>query len=377
MDHRILTDAMKDYTKTLEKAYGTEPVWSAESYATEEERDSALQRAFTWYWGKGTNREKKRWVLDYCKHAKMQDEAIKCIAQNGIKSYAGIGYLCRMLTRGAPLPDDTKKKVAQELNTLRVAGAAVLAKRQETALPSIQERTELKYREYLGDIDAYVDSVVEACSSKKEVRFDPVGWANNRGVKALHCGKIASYLEETYLREMAEAYSGKDEQLVEGYSFLTKPRFKKLIQMLSETANAFRTFADEKKSERKPRKKKQKTASQLIKKVKYLPESKEFGLKSISPEKIIGSEMLVVFNEKYRTLTVFFSKDPRGLTVKGTTVMNYDEKKSLCKKLRKPKDVLSKLSGVRAVQNALNTIKTKPSKMSGRINENCVLVGAY
>ena len=368
---------MKDYTKTLERAYGTEPVWGAESYASDEERDSALQRAFTWYWGKGTNREKKRWVLEYCKYAKMDAEHIKCIAQNGIKSYSGIGYLCRMLTRGAPLPDETKQKITNEIDALKRNGATMLAKRQDTAVPSIQERTEQKYREYLGDIDAFVDSVVDACVRKSEVKFDPVGWATTRGVKAMHCGKIATYIETTYLQEMALAYAGKDEQLVEGYSFLTRPRFKKLIQVLSETANAFRTFADEKRSERKPRKKKQKSPSQITKKMKYLSESKDYGIKSISPEKIVGSEMVVVFNEKYRTLTVLFAKDPRGLSVKGTTVTNYDEGKSVSKKLRKPKDVLSKLTGVRAVQNTLNSIKTKPAKMSGRINENCILIGAY
>jgi len=367
---------MKNYNKTLERAYGSEPVWSAESFASKDEEDSALQRAISWYWGKGTKRDKKRWVLDYCKHSKMDAETIKCIAQNSIKSYSGIGYLCRMLTRGAPLPDETTQKITREIEDLKRTGAAVLAKRQGTALPSIQERTEQKYREYLGDIDAFVDSVVDACSKKQEMKFDPAGWATTHGVKALHCGKIAAYIENTYLQEMATAYAGKDEQLVEGYSFLTKPRFKKLIQMLSETANAFRIFADEKRSERKPRKKKQKSPDQIIKKVKYLAESKEYSIKSVSPEKIIGSEMVVVFNEKYRTLTVLFAKDPRGLSVKGTTIINYDEAKSVSKKLRKPKDVLSKLTGVRAVQTVMNTIKTKPAKMSGRINENCILIGA-
>jgi hypothetical protein len=368
---------MKDYNKTLERAYGSEPVWGAESFATKDEQDSALQRAIGWYWNKGTNRDKKRWVLDYCKHSKMDTETIKCIAQNGIKSYAGIGYLCRMLTRGAPLPDETKQKIAREIDDLKQTGSVVLAKRQNTALPSIQERIEHKYREYLGDIDVVVSSVVDACKSKSEVNFDPVGWATSHGVKALHCGKIAAYIETAYLQEMTTAYAGKDEQLVEGYSFLTRPRLKKLIQILSETANAFRIFADEKRSDRKPRKKKQKSPNQITKKVKYLVESKEYNIKSISPEKIIGSEMVVVFNEKYRTLTVLFAKDPRGLSVKGTTIINYDENKSVSKKLRKPKDMLSKLTGVRAVQTTMNSIKTKPTKISGRINENCILIGAY
>jgi hypothetical protein len=368
---------MKTYTKTLEKAYGNEPVWGAESYATENEVDFALQKAFNWYWNKGSNREKKRWVLDYCKYIKMNAEDIKCVAQNGIKSYSSIGYLCRMLSRGAPLTEQTKQKITTDINSLKNTGAVILSKRQKSDLPSIKERTEQKYREYLGDVDVLVDSIIDAYTNKCNMNFDPKGWAITHKIKPLHCGKIAGYIETNYLQEMVSAYDGKDEQLVEGYSFLTKPRLKKLIQMLSETVNIFRAFADEKKCDRTPRKKKQKSPSQIIKKMKYLPESKEYGIKSISPEKIIGSEVVIVLNEKYRTLTVFFAKDPRGLGVKGTTIVNYDEVKSLSKKLRKPKDVLSKLTGIRSVQNVLNFIKTKPLKMSGRINENCVLVGSY
>lgn len=368
---------MKNYAKTLEKAYGTEPAWSAESFSSNEERDSALQRAYNWYWKKGTARDHKRWVLDYCKHLKMDATSLKAISHNSIKSYSAIGYLCRMLSRGAPLPKTSKDSVHAELESLKKSGTEALAKRSATNLPSIQERVEMKYKEYLGDIDVFVDKAVDASANKTDVRFDPVGWATSRGIKPIHCGKIASYIEKTYLEEMVEAYSGKDEQLVEGYSYLTKPRFKKLIQLLAETANAIRSFGDQKKSERKPRQKKQKSASQLIKKLKYLIKSEIYNLSSINPEKIVGSNFLVVFNEKYRTLTVYHSLDPRGLSVKGTTITNFDETKSITKKLRNPEDVLNRLSGIRAIQTTMSGIKTKGSPPNGRINENCILVGAY
>jgi len=368
---------MKKYDSILEKAYGSEPVWGVESYATEDERDSALQRAFSWYWGKGTNRERKRWVLEYCKHSKMTADEIKQISQNGIKAYSAFAYLCRMATRGAPLDQKSLDKIKAEINSLSASGSAILEKRKTANLPSIQERTETKYLEYLGDIDAYVDQVITARSSKDDVKFDALGWVNLRKVKPMHCSKIASYIETTYLAEMLEAFSGKDKQLVEGYSYLTKPKFKKVIQHLSETVNAFNNIAVEKKTARKPRQKKQKTASQQVKKVKYLPESKEYAIKSISPDKIIGSTLLVVFNEKYRILSVYHASDPRGLGIKGTTIQNFDIEKSTSRKLRKPKDILKRLTGVRSISTVMQELKTKPIATTGRLNENCVIVGAF
>lgn len=369
---------MKNYTKTIEKAYGTEPEWST-PFASAEDRDHALQKAFNWYWNKGTKRDRKRWVLDYCKHAKMPADAIKCVSQNGIKSYSTIGYLCRMLVRGAPLTPETKKGVTEEIEKLRVSGSVVLSKRSASvsALPTIRERVEKKYREYLGDIDVFVDSAVEACLNKSDLRFDPVRWATNRGIKALHCSKIASYIENTYLQEMAEAYSGKDPQLKEGYAYISKPKFKKLIQVLADTANTIRSFGDERKTQRKPRQKKAKSPNQLTKNIKYLAKSDEFGVSSVSPEKLIGASVVVVFNEKYRTLTVYHAKDPRGLSVKGTTITNYDTVRSVSKKLRKPKESIERITGVRSVTAVLDGITTKSVQPTGRLNEHCVLLGAY
>ena len=124
---------MKDYSKTLERAYGTEPVWGAESYATEDERDSALQRAFTWYWGKGTNRDKKRWVLDYCKHIKMDAEGLWYEAQLDMADEYGkmIAKLCKQgkmgFSSGAAghLVERESKGIASEIVRWPIAEASI------------------------------------------------------------------------------------------------------------------------------------------------------------------------------------------------------------------------------------------------------------
>jgi hypothetical protein len=55
--------------------------------------------------------------------------------------------------------------------------------------------------------------------------------------------------------------------------------------------------------------------------------------------------------------------------------LGYDETASKTKKLRDPKSVLSRMiGGVRAINNAWETVKTKETKPNGRFNENTVVL---
>jgi hypothetical protein len=64
-----------------------------------------------------------------------------------------------------------------------------------------------------------------------------------------------------------------------------------------------------------------------------------------------------------------------GFTIKGTTLIGFDEGSSKTKKLRDPKSVLSRMiGGVRAINNAWETVKTKESVPNGRFNENTVII---
>jgi len=53
-------------------------------------------------------------------------------------------------------------------------------------------------------------------------------------------------------------------------------------------------------------------------------------------------------------------------------------KDSVSLTLRKPEEFFKGLSmGKRALNNAIKPIKTKPSVPNGRINEECVILGAF
>ena len=80
--------------------------------------------------------------------------------------------------------------------------------------------------------------------------------------------------------------------------------------------------------------------SKLVEKLKYLKTDDKFKIASVQPDQIIGASELWVFNTKTRKLGKYIAKniDPKGLgrdgsglSVKGTTIIGFDETTSIQK----------------------------------------------
>ena len=146
---------------------------------------------------------------------------------------------------------------------------------------------------------------------------------------------IRDFYETKMLVELTAAYTKTDSSCVEAYEHLSD-KLKSLISIVNELIFLVNRYAEVSKQQlRKPRKKKVKTAIELIKKIKYKTEGS-----LIAPEKIIGAHLLIVFNTKTRFVGMYYSLGGPGLSMKGTTLLNFDTKNSLGKKLRKPKEQL-------------------------------------
>jgi hypothetical protein len=104
----------------------------------------------------------------------------------------------------------------------------------------------------------------------------------------------------------------------------------------------------------------------------------EMGLKSEHPTKLVNADEVWIYNTKYRRLTVYKPADSGLLTVKGTTMINFDITTSISKTLRKPEVIKDFASmGKRALNTAFKQLTTKPSKPNGRINEECIILKAF
>jgi len=135
-------------------------------------------------------------------------------------------------------------------------------------------------------------------------------------------------------------------------------------------------LAQEAKVNRKPKAKKTVPAEKIVAKLKYKKADEPLKLVSINPADILGAKELWTYNTKSRKLGKYIASEFADLGVKGTSIVNFDENKSVQKTLRKPIDQLKdfKAAGKVALRKFLDDINAVDTKMNGRINEEIMLL---
>jgi len=177
--------------------------------------------------------------------------------------------------------------------------------------------------------------------------------------------------------EVTEARDGKSKQLKEGYNHMTKHEKGQFINFLKKIQTDSERYAENHKPVRKPRKAKQFTAKEKVIKLSFLDEDTDNKIASIDPSKIIGAEILFLFNSKTNQLSYYQALDRGGLDVKGTTINNFDTGTSAVKKLgAKTTYFLDRvLGGGKIVLNKImNEINSKAGNVTGRVNNNMIIL---
>ena len=253
---------------------------------------------------------------------------------------------------------------------------AVEAAKPAVFTPSIQDRVrEAAYR-----MTEEIEDAIEGFHADPEA-FDPKAFKmlnllKGKEVKAAHARIIKGF----YIRDLAEleelAGGSTDEQLKEGYSHRSKKQIKNLIVFYQEIMSACDMLAQEAKVNRAPRKTKAVPKEKLIAKLKFKKTDEPLKLVSINPVDIIGASELWIFNIKTRKLGKYVATEFNTLNVKGTTIVNFDEFKSVQKTIRKPEEKLKEFKAAGKVQlrKFLDDINATDTKMNGRINEETILL---
>jgi len=253
---------------------------------------------------------------------------------------------------------------------------AVVEVKSTVIQPTIQERV----RESAMRMTEEIEDAIENFQTDPE-NFDPKAFKmlnllKGKEVKAAHARIIKGFYERD-LNELLELASGKaDEQLKEGYSHRSKKQVKNMIAFYQEIAMACDMLAQEAKVNRAPRKTKAVSKDKLVAKLKYMKTNEPLKLVSVNPTDIIGAGELWIFNTKTRKLGKYVASEFNTLNVKGTTITNFDEFKSVQKTIRKPEEKLKefKAAGKIALRKFLEDINATDTKMNGRINEDTILL---
>ena len=234
---------------------------------------------------------------------------------------------------------------------------------------TVQEHIAAKVNSLLGDIDYAIDVWdVEV--------FNTYKYLTDKQVSSTIASKIPEQYQEL-IDEVTEALEGKSKQLKEAYAFMNVSEKRTFINFVKKIQTDAERYAENHKPVRKARKAKQFTAKEKIAKLSFLDEDTDNKVASIDPSKIIGAELLFLFNSKTNQLSYYHAMDRGGLDVTGTTIKNFDTDISTVKKLgAKTTYFLDRiLGGGKIVLNKImNEINSKASKVTGRVNNNMIIL---
>jgi hypothetical protein len=381
MEHR--TRAVKDHSPTWD---GCE-TWDADKFHRH------FKKAMDYYRLEADHKTFKPAVLKWMASigcTKSDIASLKKVKDNRIGSTMGAVASC--LLRGmtpqrvdfnegrdtsAWLRSSISKVVEQGKDDIDEEDAkAIEAAKPAVYTPSIQERV----REAACRMTEEIEDAIEGFQNDPE-NFDPKAFKllnllKGKGVKAAHA-RIIKDLYANDLNELLELASGKaDEQLREGYAHRSKKQIKSLIAFYQEIHAACDMLAQEAKVNRAPRAKKSIPAEKLVAKLKFMKTNEPLKLVSINPTDIIGAKELWTYNTKSRKLGKYVATEFAELGVKGTSIVNFDEAKSIQKTIRKPEEKLKEFKAASKVQlrKFLDEINATDTKMNGRINEETILL---
>ncbi len=240
---------------------------------------------------------------------------------------------------------------------------------------SIQDRVREATFPMTEEIEDAIDSFCKDPEAFDPKMFKVLNLLKGKQAKAAHARIIRDFYKRQH-DEYVELQEGKCEQLKEAYRHLSKAQVKKILAFYHEILSACDMLMAEAKVNRKPRAKRPTDKSKVVAKMKYSKTYEPLKLVSASPEDIIGSKELWVFNTKTRKLGKYVAAEFQELGVKGTSITGFDENQSVQKTLRKPEEQLKefKAAGKVALRKFLEDIKAVDIKLNGRINEDTVLL---
>ena len=327
--------------------------------------ESEYAKALTWYNYMCTNEEAREYLVTYlnANNRKQQAKLINRVSNDWTSTTAG--WIARMLTRGYELPKSSSAFFEQKIQEM-IARVQPDESEKPTNVVSIQERMREKALDVVGDIEELLDSGNE---------FSLYDWMKARQLPAAYCNFIVNHYAPI-VDELIQAYEGKDPQLKEAYSHLSKKDLKARIILFNQIVEDCERYSNVTKKVRKPRKPRTISNEKKLKHFKFQKEDGQYKIASVNPEKILGANELWTFNTKTKVVTVFRAMGPAGLQVNRTAIAGYDDQASFSRGTgRKTEDVLDKIQkgGKIVLRRLTDELKTtKP--LQTRINEATILL---
>lgn len=330
--------------------------------------DSHFVAALNWLSVEFGHGDMKNITIEWAKKNGLDTESLDKIADF---EFSSIGKSVYILNAGGQLRERSMTRLNETIRVLSARGKAIAEKEQKKS-------TFRKFVKIPGHIlaDEVQDMIILSSADDQalsELIFD----------SKLAQNDVSDFTNR--IRAFLSDWESEDSQCVEmrelmgaERSVYNRDKYRialKIAEMLTENIKA------ERKANKKAAGFSAQRAERAVKNIKTKKIDMEYNIVSLPPEEIVGSKVLLTFNTKNRRLGYYVAKDGETLSVKGTTILNFDENKSFAKIIRNTdKDLVPFRSAKneRRVEVLITeNIKGVVHKMNGRVNSDTVILKVF
>ncbi|NDB81971.1 MAG: hypothetical protein EB127_04415 [Alphaproteobacteria bacterium] len=363
------------------KYVGFEPEWRIQP--DESNRISSFANAFQWYNYHYGKKDAKDMIAQYLEinHRKADAKLIRGIPDSQIRLTPA--WVCRMSVMGLMLNEHEQCILDEQISLMlkskqEVKKAAATEEETVQVKLTIQDHLREKASECAGELEGMFDDFIVA-GAKMSADFKPIALIRGMNISPQMIPNITR-VWDLRLQEFSEVLEGSDEQLLEGYSHLSKAQLKQCVKFCETVLSDCSSYISIKKVERKPRAKKLVSPETQARKFKYLKEFSELNLKSENPAKLVNASEAWLYDTAKRKLIHVLADSHLGtFTIKGSSIIAFDATTSVQKTLRKPAEQIKNImsGGKPAMRKSFGDIKATETKFTGRGNENIIILKAW
>jgi hypothetical protein len=361
------------------KYLGDEPFFTTKLESSE--RTIALTRGFTWYNRFYGKKDAKELMCQFLEHHDRTSES-KHIRKVDEKEFLmTLCWLARMNLRGLELNEYENLTLENEiarLNKLVNKPEVIVKDKEPSNRPNVQEIMREKAKDAAGELEAIFDEfITEGKVTQKTV--DLVAKCN---VMPQHIPLIVEIWKKKF-NEFNEVIEGDDADLNEAYGYMGKVKLRNTLKFIEQVLSDLNSYISIKKASKAPRKRKAVPVEKIVSKLKYLKEFKDavnkIELISVHPTKLHGASEAWVYDTAKRKIHHYIADEySKSFTVKGNTILGFDNNTSEIKTLRKPGEQLKEIMGSKpAARKYFKDIKAVATTPNGRFNENMIILKAF
>lgn len=363
------------------KVMGAEPIWVNDYEPTNYQ--SEYGNALNWYNFIVDQKDCRAFLVDWFKGDATKLKAISQLSDKLLpRTYASSA---RIAMRGFPLTDEHKARIWEKIEE-RVGKKTVLIEDDTTArepVVKVVKKPLVAMNFIVSDVDDEIEKLINGEDTRNVSQILMPYRLTDKNY--LDCVQkiepiLAEFAELVEVRRLPKSQLiDSQEQLLESYAHLTSMKSVKDIVKMLETYISDLKKSYVSKQVAKVRKKKPKDKSKLVQNLKFLASDTALGVTSVEPINLLNCSEVWTYDVKTRKISKYFNPVSGSITVRGASLVGFDENFSNSRLLRKPEIQVKEFSELKKndLTKWYSAVKSKSGPVRARLTPTTLILKVF